>query len=101
MTAIPAEKLTDTGTALARTATLTTNRRKFVLYDVVHEHQLIEPINMVMAMFERNCHTQLHLSLSEFRAVLSNPIYSTVMDFVSGNLGDLSGHADDHIVRFK
>lgn len=101
MVAIPAENLTDAGAALARTATLTTNRRKFILYQVVHEHQLIEPINLAMAIFERNCHTQLHLSLSEFRLVLCNAVYGTVMDFVGGNLGDFSGAADIDIVRFK
>lgn len=101
MVAIPAENLTDSGAALARTATLATKRRKFILYQVVHEHQLIEPINLAMAMFERNSHVQLHLSLSEFHAVLSNAVYGTVMDFVGGNLGDFSGPLDNHLVRFK
>ena len=104
MVALPVAELGDSAEGLARTGTLQRvlqGRQTFVLYDVVDHFQLIEPINLAMAMFERNSHSQLHLSLSEFRMVLSNPVYGTIMDFVGGNLGDFSGSSDDGILRFK
>lgn len=71
-------------------------------YDVAGQDEFIEPINLGMVLFERNKHQQLHISLTDFRFVLSRPVYSTVMEFVGGNLGDfLNSNDGSNILRFK
>ena len=101
MVALSVEEMGEAASGLARAATIGVGGPTHLLYDVIGQGQLVEPINLAMVMFERNDHSQLHLSLSEFRLVMSNPVYGTIMDFVGGNLGDFSGSSDNRIVRFK
>jgi len=74
--------------------------QSFVLFDVLGQEEFIEPLNIMLVMFEYKGHQQLHLSLSEFNFLLSSPVYGTIMDFVSGNLGDFLG-SGGHINQFK
>lgn len=74
----------------------------FYFYDVAGQNEFTEPINLGIVLFERNLHQQLHISLSEFKLVLSQAVYTTIMDFVGGNLADFLHSSDEHnILRFK
>ena len=66
------------------------------LFEVVESNGFIDPISLAMIIFENkkdSPHQQLHLSLSQLNFRISAPVFTLVMDFISGNLGDYL-HAD-------
>ena len=69
------------------------------LFEVIEGDGFINPISLAMIMFENkqdSPHQQLHLSLSQLDFRLSAPVFTLIMDFISGNLGDYlhSDHSD-------
>ena len=104
LVAMPKTKLSDDKKephALYRAGT-TYAHQNFRFFEVLRMDEFMEPMNLSLVMFERNEHQQLHISMTDFRLVLSTPVYTTIMDFVSGNLGDFMSDPDGPgMVRFK
>jgi hypothetical protein len=104
LVAMPHNKVSDDGKeshVLYRAGT-TYAHQNFRFFEVLRTDEFMEPMNLSLVMFERNEHQQLHISMTDFRLLLSAPVYTTIMDFVSGNLGDFMSDPDGPgMVRFK
>ena len=65
------------------------------IYEVVPRSSLLEQTNLCLVLFDRHhpgknvVTSQMHISTTPLTFILSGPNYTTLMDFVGGNLRDL------------
>lgn len=76
------------------------------VFEVISVQDFVEPFNCGLVTFEKpkdneSGHQQLHLSLSALKVNMSAPVFTTLMDFVGGNLSDMKRSTEGNVEAFK